>query len=797
MSSRPCRVVTRAARLAPLLLALTLLLALAPAALAAPPEPTMDLEQLGAALESGPLDGYMLTTMSGTAPEEIPLQVQSIVDYSWGSLILFEAGGPKIEEIGGVAAGMSGSPVYVDHGGFNKLVGAVSYGDMFTLGGMALATPIEYMAAIETDFPIEPLTTLVSPRPPKAGVYELASPVRTSEGVVRSVVVARSVESARTVDAAGGQTVMAPLGILEIGGARPGSRTFERIAARFAKSGLLVKAAAGSGEWDGAPAPALEGGSPCAVLFSQGAVWVGAAGTVTYVDDDTAMLFGHPFEQLGAIDAVLTGGYVQGVWQSSLEPYKIIAPRDVKGACVQDRSWGVEAQIGREPGLFPVSTTVNDADRSVSAHDDSSVVEWLVSSDTWPTLPGTIVGEVAYETLDQYYYPGSAATTTTVVVSDGPDTYTVQHDNLWSDSYDVSYLAGRDAGSIVSRLVADPDGVLQPRIDSVSVETTVSSAQRSARIAGVDLPDGIKIGDNTVRVTYYRYGSRDAETVDATLTIPTGTPLYGRLTVTPATWDQWGGSWCSDSCCEFDGASPTDGPPQTLEDVVDELNALPQNSDLVVSYLPRGSGEDSDSPEESAEIAATIPTDYVFDSYFTATTASVLLRAQPGKVPYGGAVQVVGMVESAGDVSVGIYRQNADADEAVLVQTVTAVASQGAATFQAVVPGLKKNARIIARTGPVEGSLPGSASAPVKVSARVWLSGTDPLVVHVRPSAAAGKTRLQRRSGGRWVDFKTVNVKDGKGAVRLPKGTHVLRARFPGGKISAAGVSRAYTIRVK
>ncbi len=787
------RTVRRSAPFIPLLLALTLFLAFAQTAAAAPPEPTMDLEQLGVALESGPLSGHLLTTMSGTTPEEIPVQVQSLVDYSWGSLILFEATGPQIDRIGGIAAGMSGSPIYVDDGGVDKLIGALSYGDWFTLGGLGLATPIEYMAAIEDDYPVGALASLVAPRPPTAGTYALDEPVKTSEGVVRSVVVARSAKAAAKVDAQGGQSVMAPLGILEIGGARPGSKAFERAAAKFAKTGLLVKAASGNGAWTGAPTPALEGGSPCAILFSQGAVWVGAAGTVTYVDDDAAMLFGHPFDQLGAIDAVLTGGDVQGVWASSYTPYKLIAPRDVKGTCVQDRNWGVQARLGQTPDLFPVTTTATIVDRSVSVHDDSSVSEWLVSSGAWPTLPGDIVGEVVYGALDQYSFPGSAVTTTTVVVSDGTGTYTVERDNLWTSSWDVSYEAGRDAASALMQLAGDPDGVLHPRIKSVDVVADVSATQRSARIADVTLPDGIATGDNRVRIDYYRYGSTALQTVEGTLTIPKGMPLYGRLTVTPASWDQWGGGWCSSCCCD-DGGS---GPPQTLAEIVEQINALPRNSDLLVSYEPNGGESDSPDEDEETGVQTTVPTDYVFNSYFSKNTARVMVQAHPTKVGYGGAAQLIGMVRSSEDVEVSIYRKYVDAVSPVLVDTVKAKVKRGYAHFRAVVPGLKKNAALIARTEATENELPGSGTANVKVSAKLWLSGTSRLAVHVRPGDAGGTAKLQRKTSGRWVNYKTVKIKNGQGATRLPKGTHTLRVKFSGSDLCAPATSRAYTIKVR
>ncbi len=770
-----------------------LVMALAAAAAAAPPEPTMDLAQLATALESGPLSGHLLTTMSGTAPEEIPVQVESLVDYSWGSLILFEATGPQIDKIGGIAAGMSGSPIYVDDGGVDKLIGALSYGDWFTLGGMGLATPIQYMAAIEENYPVGALAALEAPRPPAVGTYALDEPVTTSEGVVSSVVVARSAKAAAKVEATSGQTVMAPLGILEIGGARPGSKAFERIAAKFAKTGLLIKAASGSGEWTGAPTPALEAGSPCAILFSQGAVWVGAAGTVTYVDDDAAMLFGHPFEQLGAIDAVLTGGEVQGVWASSNTPYKLIAPRDVKGTCVQDRNWGVEAHLGQTPDVFPVTTTANIVDRSASVRDESGVSEWLVTSGTYPTLPGDIVGEVVYGILDQFSFPGSAVTSTTVVVSDSTGTYTVERDNLWTSIYDVSYQTGRDASSVLTQLVADPDGVLQPRIESVEVVADVSATPRSARITGITLPDGISVGDNRVRVDYYRYGSATPQAAEGVLTIPKGMSLYGRLTVTPASWDQWGGGWCS--CCSLDTGGG--GAPRTLAEVVESLNALPKNSDLLISYEPNGGESDGADEGAATGVEVLVPTDYVFDSYFSQTTARITVRARPRKVAYGGAALLAGSVRSSEDVDVRIYRQYVDSATPVLVDTVTATAKGGDASFQAIVPRLKKNATLIARTDATEATLPGSASASVKVSAKLWLSGTSRLTIHVRPGAASGTAKLQRKRSGSWMNYKTVKIKNGEGSTSLPKGTHTLRVKFSGSPLCAATTSRPYTITVK
>ncbi len=372
------------------------------------------------------------------------------------------------------------------------------------------------------------------------------------------------------------------------------------------------------------------------------------------------MLFGHPFSQLGAIDAILTGGDVQGVWASSYTPYKLIAPRDVKGACVQDRNWGVQARLGQVPDLFPVATTVTIADRAVTVTDDSEVSEWLVTANAYPGLPGDIVAQVVWEAVDQYSYPGSAETVTTVVASDHTGTYTIEHANLWSDPWDISFDTGWDAYLIVSELAADPDGVIHPRVESVDVTMTVSPVQRTARIAAVTLPDGIGVGDNTVRIEYYRYGSAELQTVDATLVIPAGTPLYGRLVVQPANWqgDGEGG----------DGSTTDSAPPQTLAELADELSGMPMNSDLIVSYQP-GDGGGEGEPGAAASIDATIATDYVFGNSYSAPTARVMIDVQPRKVAYGGAVQVTGIVEASGEATVDIYRRYAGSKTAVKVAT--------------------------------------------------------------------------------------------------------------------------------
>ncbi len=84
-------------------------------------------------------------------------------------------------------------------------------------------------------------------------------------------------------------------------------------------------------------------------LYSTGDLWIGAAGTVTYVDGSTVLAYGHPLDWLGATTAYLTNAWVSGIWQTTYEPYKLMAPAATQGTVTQDRNSGVEGVIGTLP----------------------------------------------------------------------------------------------------------------------------------------------------------------------------------------------------------------------------------------------------------------------------------------------------------------------------------------------------------------------------------------------------------------------------------------------------------------
>lgn len=793
-----------------LIVAVLMLLVSAAPASAAPTEPTLTLEELRAKLEVAPLTGYMKTVVSGYTVEQIPVTVDALVEWSSGSMILLEASGPVIDDIGGVASGMSGSPVYVDDGGVYKLVGAVSYGDIFTLHGMALATPIEYMATIEDDYGVVP---------PVAGTYPLREPVKTSSGTVSSVVIAGSQRAAKQMDVKAGTSVMAPLALLQIGGMPPSSKAYKELAAKLEKqTGLTARPAGGPSLWIGPDAPALEAGSSICQIFTLGNIWYGAAGTATYVNGDAVMAFGHSSWWTGPCGAAMTAGYVNAIWPSTYEPYKLIAPRDVKGTITQDRNWGIGGVVGLSPDMFPVNSHVSFVDEAGAPVRDvtteASCVEWAFQNELYADMPVYLLEDALWSACDAWILPGSATTTFDAVVSDETGSYPVHVEDVF-DSYDITWEPIWDIYDNVWALASDADGVLNTRIESMSFDATVSPKRISARPVDIVLPNGLKTGDNEVQVTFYGYGSRDLKTLSTTLTLPEGKPTAGTIEVDPAGWYYW---WWDD----YYGDGEYDPAPDTLQEIVDRVNDQPKNSDLMLTFYPRpeGSwgGRDSSAPtmKTSAKSAAeeedttydpvevTIDTTpfegpWVFSDWAYNSTVPMILDSTRAKVGYGERARLLGYVMGVeDDVSVEIFRVDAKTGTETKVKTVTAEYDEGSARFSTRVAVAPHNTTFIARTGAVDDWLPGSADQRVKVRSAIALSSSVSgrkmtITARVKPADTAGKVTIQRYAAGRWRTVKTASV-PATGVVKAGwtapgDGTYRWRAKTSGSTVNAPGIS--------
>jgi hypothetical protein len=774
-----------------------------PLASAAPTEPTLDLDQLQALLDAngGTVSGYFKTVLKGATIEQIPATVLAI-SPDWtldGALIMFSASGPAIDQIGGIAAGMSGSPLYVDDNGTPKLVGAVSYGEMFTLDGFGLATPIQYMSAIESTYDVGGVA------PARAVTF--AKPVRTPAGRIDRIVVARSRAAAQRLQRSAGAPVFAPLATVQIHGLAPASRAYKTLAKHLTKQGFDVARSGLAGGYDPTFETPLVGGASLAALYCIGDVYVGGLGTVTYAHDDAVLAFGHPLDWTGKSSLFLTNAWVDGMWPSTYDPSKIMDPGKLRGTITQDRTSGIAGTIAAVPVAVPVTSqaTLMPQDRTAVSSTDLS--QWVADDYDFYYLAPEITILSIERATDAYSFPGSATTTSTVVVSDGSRSYTVTRDDLWDSRQDVGYLAASDLAMMIRKLTIDQQGVATAQIQSVSLATTVKAQRKLARIVGVSVPGGLKRGKNTVQTILAAYGTHALQVAKTTLVIPAGTPTDGVLKVMAPRNNE------PDESFYFRSAPSTrfsDDRPSVAQ-IVADIEALPQNNDLLVTYQPRSSRPPV--PERSAGaskgvVKATSHTDWVTQGSVSLPTGMIALRVMPTTAHYNGRVLLVGLVPSAhGKSNVEIYQRPAGAPSFGLVATVPVIVHHGVGMFHCQVPKMTRNTTFKAVWDGDNRSLGATATRNIRVSARLTLAakpahvqpgGHVKLIATLQPLQPGVKVWFERLAGGKWVPIKAVPVTASGTASTTwtpPSGSSIVRARFAGSALSAPATSARAVVK--
>lgn len=782
-------------------LAALLIMAAASAAFAATGEPTMGLTALRAKLAASPtrsLSGYMKTVMRGSTIETIPVEVLAVtMDSPSNTLIMFRASGDEIDAIGGIAAGMSGSPIYVDDDGTWKVIGAVSYGDYYTAGGTGLATPIESMLRLVSDY---------APR-----VLDLSKPVMVSGRLIDRVIVSATPEKLSAASATGA-FVARPLATVFVGGLRPGSGAYDRLVTDLATRHIGVTTVA-------SPLPAgdssfsteLVPGAAVAALATRGDMWVGGIGTVTYTDGDTVLAYGHPAYWTGTTSLYMCNAWIAGVWPSIYEPYKVGEPEAVRGTFIQDRNAGIMGTVGETPAEAPLTAEVLNTDTGRTGTSTVWVSSAILDTDSLGgaagPLTGAAVSSAGYKVFDTDLIPGSASTTTTVVVTSGGHDYTVVMPNVYDDGLDIVSATTEDASWAVTRLLSVlADGLENPHIVSVHLQATATSRHRNARIVGVNALSPLHAGDNPVRVSILAYGLAATQTVDATVTIPEESPLTGELVAT-----------CLNGMDNSSSGSDPSAAPvarDSVSSIVKELNDGPAYNTVFVEFAPTSGGDPSGTGGSVDSVEATSSTPWYLSG--SATTQITEINANAAAVTYGNDAYVTGEITGpAVPVEVSVYRAATDGVGEELLATGMAGFVDGTLSFEVPVAGLAASTelRVAVEGGP--GYTPAEAFVEVTVRGRIRISASPKTLFRgswvfftatVSPRAATGTVRFQYYDAHnkKWRTLITKRLVRASTSARATcwwrpavRGSYKVRAVYSGDWDLAGSTSPSVAIRVR
>ncbi len=299
------------------------------------------------------MTGIAKTVVHGDEISEFQVQVLGVLKQRGpsGDLILVKVSGPVIDKTGGIAQGMSGSPVYID----GKLVGAIGYGWGFADGRIGMVTPIEDMLKLWT-IKDAPKLSFIKDLP--QGLVPVETPLM----------------------ATGYST-----------------EALDYLTRKLAPYHLVPYATGGAGSYDD-HMHSLQPGSAVAATLVTGDLKLGAIGTVTYADENKIVAFGHPFLKRGAIQYYMHNSYIFTVVPSVNSAFKIGSIGAEIGRIEQDRGAGIAGTEHLAPKAIPMTVTVRDMDTKAERRADVRLVD---DTDLTSVLASTTVYDLVKKTIDR------------------------------------------------------------------------------------------------------------------------------------------------------------------------------------------------------------------------------------------------------------------------------------------------------------------------------------------------------------------------------------------------------------
>ncbi len=313
--------------------------------------------------------GIGRTVFEGTELQEFKAHILGVLHNVQGpqrDLILARLeGGPLAKT--GVAAGMSGSPVYID----GKLIGAVSYSiGAFPTEAIAGITPIAEMkdatrtsrrvsspqARIQLPITRDGLTAALN------ATYARLAPFanRPADVQVMGMPAAAGAQLAAML-----RPISTPL---IMSGFEPSS--VDLLSSAFSAAGFVPVIGGAVGGQATADLKKLTGplreGDAIGVSLVGGDLEMGATGTITHIDGDRVYAFGHPFFNIGPAQLPMTRAYVYAMLPSLMSSFKISTMGEVIGTLQQDRATSIAGTLGKGPAVVPMKVTLQ------STRDDGS-----------------------------------------------------------------------------------------------------------------------------------------------------------------------------------------------------------------------------------------------------------------------------------------------------------------------------------------------------------------------------------------------------------------------------------------
>ena len=324
-----------------------------------PTEPVMPLSQVKPGMK-----GYAKTVLSGTKITPFEIEVIGILPRKTSpkNLIVIEVKDEYVRSHGGIAAGMSGSPVYIN----GKLIGAIGYGWAFADSSLGMVTPIEEMTQA-MDWKDEIPDFKIPPVPLEKPLSADVKPKPTADNKT-----AQKVKTDKKPEAAGEPKIPAEGGLEKKMMPLMVDGISERMSKRLEKQfGVEVVPFGAKAE---AESPVNLGwkpepGAAIGAALAWGDFSAGGIGTLTALSKDGRFIaFAHPMFNRGAVSYAMTEAGIVKIIPSLTSSFKLGYIGSIAGIITQDRPQAIGGRLGRLAAANSYTVNFKDADsgRSVT-----------------------------------------------------------------------------------------------------------------------------------------------------------------------------------------------------------------------------------------------------------------------------------------------------------------------------------------------------------------------------------------------------------------------------------------------
>ncbi len=475
------------------------------------------------------MKGVGRTVFSGTKIEEFDVEILGVLENAGPkqSIILARLSGGPLDKTG-VMQGMSGSPVYLD----GRLAGAVALSFPYSKEAIAGIRPIEEMLSSAP----APVRAVARANP---FVYSAELPIPAS------------------VQAGAGRLIEISSPLWLGGFTRP---TLDHFAPELRAAGLEpVQGASGgsasvSAQSTGSQSPApgkVEPGSMISVQLVTGDLSAGADGTVTQVDGDRILAFGHRFLGSGETSLPFARAEVVTLLASINSSFKISTSHEWLGAILGDYSTAVSGRIGEHAPMIPVSIGVHGRGGDRKYHFE------MVRDRLLTPLISQMAVFSMIDASERVSGQSTIQAACRIALDGAPD---VQFENAWSAETGTPQAVAAALAAPVAAITTSGFNALNVR--SIDIDLKVSNEHRELRLDSVWTSRREVHPGDSFEISARFVGDSGAELEQsATYTVPSGAPT-GMLNITVA-----------------------DGPTANVAEYRQFLGAPPRNAEQLVEFL--------------------------------------------------------------------------------------------------------------------------------------------------------------------------------------------------------------------